>query len=216
MFMEDDDRVVRMHKPKWLTAVAALGLLAGPAVVTAQRDDADRRGRVDVALGVTMNSPADVNRPPKCTELGLPCLTPRTFPDFGFALQAAVHANAHLAVAAEASLYPNHWDTVGVNHALTNHVSAVLIGPRFTTGPRNLGMGSDTTRFDAFAQILGGPERSTVLATRFALQPGAGIDARLSPERTSVRVTFDYRATRSTPRNLSGGRVLFALAVMMP
>lgn len=194
-----------------------LGMLAAGARLAAQRADAESGvPRFDVALGVTMNGPADVNQRPKCTQLGLPCLTPRTFPDFGLALQAVVHATRHIALAAEASIYGNMWDSVDVQKALTNHVSAILVGPRLTTGLRSLAMGRDTTRYDAFLQVLVGPEASTVLETRTALQPGAGIDAKLSPAGMSIRVAYDYRLTRGSPRNLSQGRVLCGLAFMFP
>ncbi|MGE5099050.1 MAG: hypothetical protein ACM3SX_03625 [Deltaproteobacteria bacterium] len=197
--------------------VVVRAILVGAAPVIAQRaPDQPALERFDVALGITMNGPADVNQPPKCTELGLPCLSPRTFPDFGLAAQGVVHTTRYLAVAAEASLYNNSWDSAGVTKALINHVSSVLLGPRLTTGFRDLGIRNDTTRLDVFAQILGGPEASTVLPTRFALQPGAGMDGKLSPKALSARVTYDYRLTRGSPRNLSGGRFLLALALAIP
>lgn len=196
-----------------LTVGVLLAVLVGPATLAAQRATPDTYARFDVGLGVTMNTPVDVNQRPKCTELGLPCGSPRTFPDFGAVLQAAVQATRYLGFVAEAGIYDNSWDTVGVNKALTNHVSSILIGPRLGTGPRDLVFYKDTTRFRAFAQIIGGPEASMVLPTRFALQPGAGFDGKLSPAGAWLRITYDYRLTRGSPRNLSGSRVLCAFVL---
>jgi hypothetical protein len=173
----------------------------------------DKSVAIDVALGVAMNGPADVNQRPKCTELGLPCLTPRTFPDFGFVAQAGISVLEYAGLVAEASTYNNSWFTTSSDVATINHVGAVLVGPRVTTGTRTLRWYNDTTRFRAFAQVLGGSETSAVLPTRFALQPGAGVDGQLRWSRTWIRVAYDYRFTRGGPRNLSGSRVLFGFAL---
>lgn len=154
-----------------------------------------------------MQAPADVNRAPTCNELGLPCLTPRTFPDFGVFVQAVAHVSTHVAVAAEASYYGNAWDTTGVDNALTNHVSSAMLGPRFTTAVRPLRLWNDTTMVRAYAQLLAGPERSTAVPTRFALQPGLGIDFKLSAPALWLRFEYDYRSTHGSPRNLSTSRV---------
>src|SRR5262245_35301594 len=89
---------------------------------------------LDAALGVTMNTPKDVNQRPQCETLGLPCNMPRTFPDFGLALQAAAYAGAHVGVAGEVSLYLNRWDSTsaaGLDLPRENHTAAWLAGPRF-------------------------------------------------------------------------------------
>ena len=88
------------------------------ASLGAQTTPADSgRSAVDVALGVMMATPADVNVRPLCDELNLPCGSPRTFPDFGVVLQLAVTAAPHVAIVAEASRYANRWDTLGVDPA---------------------------------------------------------------------------------------------------
>lgn len=173
----------------------------------------DKPFAVDFALSVAMNEPADVNQRPKCTELGLPCLSPRTFPDFGLVAQAGISVLEYAGLVAEASIYNNSWFTTRSDVATINHVGAVLVGPRFATGTRTLRWYNDTTRFRAFAQVLGGSETSTVLPTRFALQPGAGVDGQLRWSRTWIRLAYDYRFTRGGPRNLSGNRVLFGVAL---
>jgi len=173
----------------------------------------DKSFAIDVALSVAMNEPADVNHRQKCTELGLPCLTPRTFPDFGLVAQAGISLFEYAGLVAEGSSYDNSWFNTSSNVATINHVGAILVGPRITTGARTLRWYNDTTRFRAFAQVLGGSETSTVLPTRFALQPGAGVDGQLRWSRTWIRLAYDYRFTRGGPRNLSGSRVLFGVAL---
>ena len=192
-----------------------LALIVQPARLSSQRASGDRYPRFDIAFGITMNTPADVNRPPKCTELALPCGTPRTFPDFGVLAQATVHVIRYAGLVAEGSTYGNAWDTVGVNRALTNHVVALLVGPQVTTGPQTFSTRVDTVRYRVFAQLLAGDERSSILPTRFALQPGVGLDGKLSWAPAWVRVEYDYRRTRGSPRNLSGSRMLLAVAIGM-
>jgi hypothetical protein len=199
-----------MDHTRLLSAALLFGALAAPAALAAQ-SDFDQASRFNIAFGFTLNGPADVNQPPKCAQLALPCNSPKTFPDLGLSVQAVFFATTHFAVAAELSSYNNQWDTVGVNHDLSNHVTALLVGPQFTTAQRALVWGGTTTRYRAFAQILGGPEASTVLPTRFAIQPGAGIDFKLPPSALSIRVAYDYRLTQGSPRNLSGSRFLCAL-----
>jgi hypothetical protein len=160
-----------------------------------------------------MAAPRDVNLRPLCTELALPCNTPRTFPDFGLALQFAAYRIEHIALVGEASLYLNSWDTVAVkpgNGLRYNHARALLVGPRVTTGLLHL-TSQDTLGFRAFAQVLVGPEASTLTPTRIAVQPGAGVDCRLKYPGAWVRVAADYRSTRGGPRNLSTSRWMVAL-----
>ena len=177
-------------------------------------------GHLDVAAGITMNEPKDVNQRPLCTDLGLPCQSPRTFPDFGFALQLAAHPLPHIAVVAEASTYANRWDTAAVNpvdQPRENHARAWLIGPRVTSRVFRLSkedkVETREDKFDcrAFAQLLVGRETSTILPARTAVQPGGGVDFKLSYPGTWVRLAGDYRSTHGGPRNLSTGRVLVAL-----
>lgn len=196
--------------------IAILGIVVEGSRLTAQATRADTlHSRFDVAAGIAINAPKDVNQRPLCTDLGLPCLTPRTFPDFGLLLQVAAYPLAHIALVGEASMYANAWDTVStttIADARLNHVNALLAGPRLTTGVLHFTK-KDTQGFRAFAQVLVGEERSTVVPTRFAVQPGAGIDARLSNPNMWVRVSGDYRSTRGGPRNLSTERFMAALVV---
>jgi len=172
------------------------------------------RTLIDAAIGLTLGGPADVNQRPLCDELNLPCNTPKTFPDFGVALQLAVHATSHVAVVAEVSDYTNMWDTVGVGRDTQRESNTVglLLGARAMT-PRLYFAGKDTLGFVLFAQLLGGSESSPVVPTRFAVQPGIGFDARLSHPGLWGRWSADYRSTRGGPRNLSGARYMFALVM---
>lgn len=193
------------------SALGALIVLGASAVAYAQRTDS-AFSRFDVGLGVTIGGPADVNQPPKCTQLGLPCETPRTMPDFGVVVQGAIRANSYAALVAEASVYENNWvDAAGA--AAVNHVAAWMVGPRLSTSTLTFTTRKDTTRYRVFAQLLAGREASTVLPTRFAVQPGVGLDGKLRWTPAWVRVAYDYRFTRGSPRNLSGSRVLFAVVV---
>jgi hypothetical protein len=183
--------------------------------------------RFEIAAGVTANLPKDVNQRPQCDELGLPCESARTFPDFGLVVQAAVTALPHVALVAEASLYSNRWDTAAVNvvdRARENHPRALLAGPRVMSGFLHTTSLSERTSplhakelgkigYRVFAQVLAGPEMSQVAPTRFAVQPGAGMDVKLSYPDTWFRVAADYRTTHGGPRNLSTGRVIAALVV---
>jgi len=172
------------------------------------------RTLIDAAIGLTMSGPADVNQRPLCDELNLPCNTPKTFPDFGVALQLAVHTAEHIAVVAEVSDYTNLWDTVGVGRSAKreNNALGLLLGARAMT-PRLYFAGKDSLGFVLFAQLLGGSESSTVVPTRFALQPGIGFDARLSHPGLWGRWSADYRSTRGGPRNLSSARYMFGLVM---
>jgi hypothetical protein len=172
------------------------------------------RTLIDAAIGLTIGGPADVNQRPLCDELNLPCNTPRTFPDFGVALQLAVHATSLVAVVAEVSDYTNLWDTVGVGRSAKreNNTVGLLVGARAMTPVFYFTL-KDTVGIVLFAQLLGGSESSAVVPTRFALQPGIGVQGQLSHPGFWFRESFDYRRTRGGPRNLSGPRFTFALVV---
>jgi hypothetical protein len=187
--------------------------------------------RADAAFGVTLGGPADVNVRPKCVELALPCISPKTFPDAGIVVQGALQATDNLALVAEASSYDNEWVPAGRNRSTANQVTAALTGLGLSTGVRVLAFPrgfdlralsfgvrgrADTTRYRAFVQLLTGPEASSVVPTRMAVQPGVGFDGKLGWAPGWIRVAYDYRYTRGGQRNLSGGRVLCGLVVASP
>ncbi|MGH7634461.1 MAG: hypothetical protein ACRENC_12075, partial [Gemmatimonadaceae bacterium] len=117
----------------------------------------------------------------------------------------------------------------GSNRSTANAVSAALAGIRLSTGVRVLTFGRRaglrafasrsrgyTTRYSVFVQMLAGPEASSVVPTRTAMQPGVGIDGKLGWAPGWIRLAYDYRYTRGGLRNLTGGRVLCALVVGPP
>jgi hypothetical protein len=201
-----------MPKSRLQHAGLILGILAAPVSLAAQQNAAGFT-RFDLALGFTIGAPADVNQPPLCTELDYPCLTPRTMPDFGFVATAVLRANRFIGIAGEASAYGNAWDTTGVNHSIVNHVSAFLAGPRLELDIAPFGHGSSASHYTASAQLLFGNESSNSVPTRFAVQPGVGIQGAIAPERLWLRAAFDYRKTNGPGRNLSSGR--FSLALVL-
>src|SRR5262249_42436866 len=118
--------------------VVAVMSTAGAGVLGAQTTTPDSAAtRFDIVVGVMATLPQDVNQRPQCDALGLPCESPRTFPDFGLVVQAAVAAAPRFALVGEASMYTNRWDTVAVTpagQARENHARALLAGPRVMTG----------------------------------------------------------------------------------
>src|SRR5262245_66566121 len=113
-----------------------------PSVTSAEdhQSSNDSLPRLDVAAGFTMETPADVNLPPLCGNLALPCGTPRTFPDFGLATSGALYLRRGLALAGEASVFDNVWYSSltkeGKEH---NHVRSLLGGGRVKLVPQAVG-----------------------------------------------------------------------------
>lgn len=218
-----------MRQLRWMLA-SVVGLGAVIAATTVEGQTADHHvPAFDAAFGVALDGPADVNQRPRCVDLGVPCTSPKTFPDAGIVVQGAVRATDNLALVAEASSYDNEWVPAGGNRSTANAVSAALAGIRLSTGVRVLAFGghaeapvpsfrprADTTRYRVFVQLLGGPEASSVLPTRTAVQSGVGIDGKLSWAPGWIRLAYDYRYTRGGLRNLTGGRVMCALVVTPP
>ena len=182
---------------------------AGASPVAAQRSRAEE-ARWDVAIGVTLNQPDDVNTRPRCTALNLPCTSPKTMADFGGSVQAVARATTHLSLVAEAGLYANRWIATGAQRSQSNYVSALLIGPRVETVFRFSEARGEEAWVRPFVQLLVGPERSTVLPTRMALQSGVGVDFPIAEGQRALRVEIDYRGTHGAGRNLSAHRVLIA------
>jgi hypothetical protein len=213
---------------RFFNTFVTIMISAGAGKLGAQTATVDSAAnRFDVAAGVIATAPKDVNQRPQCEALGLPCESPRTFPDFGLVVQAAFAVQPHIALVGEASMYANRWDTVAVNpvdERRENHAQALLVGPRVMTGffhmasllrqtslvhAKELG----NVGYRVFAQLLAGPEMSQIAPTRFAIQPGVGVDVKLSYPTAWLRVSGDYRSTRGGPRNLSSGRAMAGLVV---
>ncbi len=180
--------------------------------------------RYDVTIGLTIGQTADVNKRPTCTNLELPCETrgPQ-FPNFGLALEGAFHPTPFVALVAEASLYSNSWDTTAAGGGTTrrsNYVPAALGGARLSTRGLYPFTGTNYDPLFLYAQLLTGPEGSSVAPMRMALQPGIGMYAALRPRSSGrkgtdakFRLAWDYRWTRGQPRNLSGERFVLGVTI---
>jgi len=195
-----------------LAVVLIIGACVPPAARAGQPapDPPGQAARTDVAVGFTMQAPPDVNLPPRCEALSLPCGTPRTFPDFGLALSAAAHVDGRVAVVGEASVFDNTWySSLTRSGKESNVVRQLTAGVRFTVVPPAVG-GGRARGVRLFGQVLAGSEWSTVQSARPVVQPGGGIDAKLSNGPT-IRIELDYDAVQGEGRNLSGTRVFVGL-----
>jgi hypothetical protein len=170
--------------------------------------------------GITVQGPADVNQPPLCQELYVPCLSPKSAPDFGLVVSAVDYLTKSLGVVAEASVYANQWESFGTNcfpaggrvprecpvHD-TNHVRSIVAGLRGRTSVWEDPFG---VRYCVLIQGLIGPQWSSIGSTRLAIQPGIGAEAFLHTGVT-LQFEYDYRWAPDDRRDLSTGRALVAI-----
>lgn len=177
-----------------------------PSPVTA---DAPPR---ELLLGVTLQTPTDVNLPPLCGQLALPCTSPKTVPDAGVSVIYARNISEHFAIVGEAGIYDNVWDsaaTVHANHREGNQVLSAVIGPRLSTGFLTFG-GPRPSTLRAFGQVGVGVEVSGMVPGGKAVRPGAGVDLK-TMHFVLLRLELDYSFVPSTMRSIGGGRVLLAV-----
>lgn len=178
---------------------------------------------VDFGLGIILETPQDVNQSPTCAALRVPCLSPRTVPNGGVAANVGVRLPGSIEFVGEASLLRNTWwrygtpcpptgGAVAVSCAqiATNDVRGALGGLRFGPIEHGGGMYPD---IQLFVQVLGGKIWSNAAPSRFALQPGGGIDLAFD---SNVRLRFevDYVFASGDVRDYSTSRV--AAWVVMP
>jgi hypothetical protein len=200
-----------------LTASAASGQTAAwPPLL-------EGTSRAELLAGVTFEAPADVNQPPLCHELSLPCGTPRTAPDFGGTVSVAVHVADRFAVVGEFAISRNAWEAFVTScppagartppecpGAQTNDVLSALTGLRVRTAPLSHGHEADVR---LFGQLLIGRQASGVGSSRRAIQPGAGADFYLRHGIT-LRVEADYCLAPGGLRDLSTAR--FLVGIVLP
>jgi hypothetical protein len=197
----------------WRTAVAMVWRLGTETQGAAMPSSASHR--FEIGGGITMQTPPDVNLPPLCQTLALPCGSPRTFPDLGIAVSPAMHFGDLFSVAGEVSAFANLWYpatmTTGAfaTRATTNHVRSTLAGPRLHSRAIHFGTSSANT-MRLFGQVLAGEQWATEVPARRAVQPGLGVDVTTSRGLT-VRWQFDYTRVPGPGRNLSGSRMLFGV-----
>lgn len=161
--------------------------------------------RFEFGAALTMQQPPDVNRPPRCTNLSLPCDDSRMMPDFGLSATASAYSYLPVGFTMEAGLFANHWradSTRGGNR--TNWVRFVMGGlsarsPVFRYGNPN------PRYVRGHIKALGGALVSTLGSVTRVLQVGGGVDGLIRPD-LWLRLQFDARATDEGPRDLSGGR----------
>ena len=187
----------------WLYLIAIWMLaLASPAWA-----QDETRPRIAAAAAVTLLKPDNVNLPPACTTLGLPCTSPKTVPDAGLALSVSGRVTAHVALVGELSSWANIWYADGTQPGRrTNHVRAALAGLRAQTNVRP-SHGRSQIDVVFFGQLLAGPQVSSVTPSRHAIQPGGGVDVRIN-EKITARCEVDYIKVPAGERDLSTSRVM--------
>ena len=201
----------------WLIVVGVCAAAVPAYAQRAPQISMDDGQRGEIAGGVSLQAPADVNQHPACDRLALPCLSPRTVGDLGLALSTTIYASSVIGVAGQLSFYGNHWAsnqpdcdprhstcTTGEN----SQVWAALAGVKVRT-PR-------ITRWHErgriFAQALVGPEVSDVGPMLRVFQPGGGFES-YSATGFGVRFQLDYRFARAFPRDRSTARAMIWLVI---
>ena len=193
----------------WRASVGA-GIDVASHPSSAATTTSSGRHHADIGVGFTMATPKDVNLSPLCESLGLPCGSPRTFPDFGLAISPSLRLNDVVSLTGEFNVWANNWVPASSLESDTNHVRAVLAGVRVQTHPLYVSS-HDVESIRLFAQVLTGEQWSTILPRRRVVQPGFGVDF-ISPRQFIVRLQFDYSSVPGPVRDLSGGRFMFGLA----
>jgi hypothetical protein len=209
-----------------VATILFLSTLLVPAVVCAQgitvAPIVPGGSRAEIMGGLSFEAPADVNSAPLCVQLGMPCLTPRTMPDFGGMLSTVVHLDDHIAIVAEASASRNAWSGFGTAcapvggsipaqcpDARINLVRSALVGPRIRTGE---GWGASLNPpMRVFAQVLAGLQWADVVPRRTCVQPGVGVELYLR-NGVIVQAEVDYLWAPGSARNLSTARTAVGLA----
>jgi hypothetical protein len=214
-----------MHRLNFPLTLAIVIITAGASRAAAQRLQLYEPDvpPFDISASVSMQAPDDVNLPPLCRSMGLPCGSPRTMPDVGLGLSVARNFTGYVGIVGEFSLYGNYWnqyEPTRISNACAgnaapfdctevNRVIAVMAGPRIGTRfGRPL---RNESAMRVFAQVLVGPEVSDSVAARRAIQPGGGVD--IGNGIVAFRMQVDYRYTSGAGRNLSTSRVLFGIVV---
>jgi len=179
----------------------------------------DYRSIVEVTAGVSIEGPADVNQRPTCQQLGLPCLTGRTFPDGGLAIATTIYPSDTVGIVGELSVYANAWDSWGGCPARsgstppcpvseTNQVRSALGGLQVRTRLIN----SRPRPGRLFAQVLVGPQWSDIGPSRRVIQPGVGFSDYLR-NGVAVHFEYDYRFAPDEKRDLSTMRFFLGIAI---
>jgi hypothetical protein len=166
-------------------------------------------GQLELGVGFTMQVPPDVNLRPLCTEMSLPCTSPKTFPDMGLAVTAGRYWK-WFGLTTEAGFWGNHWAAgISADSQRTNWVQYALAGPAIRSPVITFGS-SDPHHFQLHAQALAGGLASTLGGTAPIKQVGVGISGWVKTN-LWVRLQTDRSFTDDEPRALSGARWLIAV-----
>lgn len=167
-------------------------------------------GRVEFGAGFTMQTPPDVNLRPLCTEMSLPCGSPRTFPDMGLAVTAARYWK-WFGLTTEAGFWGNHWSAgIPADSQKTNWVQYAMAGPAVRTKVITLFGSSKPMHVQLNALALTGILSSTLGGAARVQQVGAGFIG-WAATNVWVRVQFDHSFTTDEPRDISGWRSLISV-----
>ncbi len=203
-------RASMSHLPRrwtaWLCAAWLLG--ASPAGAQALTLDSPRG---ELAAGFSLVGFVDVNVPPTCAQLRLPCGSGKTFGDYGGTLSAAVRLARAVALVVEAGVYANMWQPLDSLYSTTNQVWAALAGVRVSS-PLFQVWRRDPQRIRLFGQLLSGVETSDAASGGRVLQPGIGADFS-TRHPILVRVQTDHAFVQHRSRDLSAGRIVVAIVV---
>ena len=200
--------------------MVGVAILVGSPLPAHAQESRLRLSPVEVSLGVTINAvTTDVNIPPHCLRLALPCSHAEAdrFGGFGIVAGFARNLTERLAIAGEIGTFRAGWDASdpgGGVRRVTTAVTSFFAGPKVTTGFYSAG---DRSIGRFFGQLLVGGEASGVVPLRPALLAGGGADftipaaARGAPgSRPPIfRWSLDYRVSPGADRSFSGYRLAF-------
>lgn len=183
----------------------------------------DYRARAEITAGFSVQGPRDVNLPPGCDRLGLPCGSGKEFPDFGVGLSVAFYPAGVVGIVGELSDYRDDWFSyrktcpypLGPPPCLmteTNHVGSALVGVKVRSRLLKVAGLGPPTHGRLFLQLLTGPQWSDVGPRQRVLQPAVGFDHYLRSGIT-FHVEGAYRFAPNGDRDLSTSRFLVGIEV---
>ncbi len=200
----------------------AAPLHAQTATATATKVTIDRdQSILELVGGGSLQLPPDVNSWPTCQDLGLPCLSAQTAPNFGIAGSTALFITDAVGLVVEGSVYANTWYASGTictpggggrpatcPMMRTNYVRSALGGVR-VRGPL---MEPGATRLRLFGQLLAGPQWTDVGPRKSVIQPGVGLEDYLG-NGLAIHFELDYRIAEADRRDFTTSRFFVGIAV---
>lgn len=214
---------MRVRAVRYSLAMIVLPALlsCSPVPAWAQQAPGVRLSPVELSVGLTINAVTpDVNTPPHCLRLSLPCTHGRSerFGGFGVSVSLARNLSDRFSIAGDVSAFRTAWDVRDSSFAVreaTTLVTSFSVGPRISTGFFDPGTRDLPGRF--FAHLLVGGETSAAASLQPALVIGGGADfmipkaGRRAPDSSralTLRWSLDYRISPGPRRSFSGYRLL--------